>query len=180
MFSHRLDDDRRLRLATEVDAAELYALTDANRARLGAWMPWAAEATLETTNEFIRERGRAFAAGQGFAALIVEDDAIVGTVGFANWDAVNRACEIGYWIDDGAGGRGTVTLAVAALLGHAFGEREMHRAVIRAGVDNERSRAVAERLGFTLEGVARECERYPDGHYVDLAVYALLAPQWRR
>ena len=46
-------------------------------------MPWAAEATLETTNEFIRERRLEFAAGQGFAALIVERDAIVGAVGFA-------------------------------------------------------------------------------------------------
>jgi ribosomal-protein-serine acetyltransferase len=37
---------------------------------------------------------------------------------------------------------------------------------------------VAERLGFTLEGVLRECAAFPDGRR-DLAVYGLLAREWR-
>lgn len=64
------------------------------------------------------------------------------------------------------------------LVDHAFGPLGLNRVVIRAGVDNHRSRAVAERLGFVLEGVAREAERCPDGRYVDHAVYAMLAANW--
>ena len=61
----------------------------------------------------------------------------------------------------------------------AFGEFGVHRVVIRAGVENVRSRAIAERLGFTMEGVARGEGRGSGGFY-DLAVYAILEDEWRR
>ena len=178
MFIHRLDDDRWLRMPEESDAEELYELTAANREMLAEWMPWAAEATLETTRAFIHSRRLAFAGNGGYSAVIVERGRIVGSIGFP---AVNRdlgSCEIGYWLGRAAQGRGTMTLAVRALIDHAFGPWKLHRVMIQAGVGNARSRAVAERLGFTLEGVLREAERYPDGRCVDLAVYGLLATEW--
>ena len=49
-----------------------------------------------------------------------------------------------------------VTRACRVLIDVAFGELGLHRVVIRAGVDNPRSRAIPERLGFTEERIARE------------------------
>jgi ribosomal-protein-serine acetyltransferase len=178
MFTHRLDDERWLRIPEESDAEELYELTAANREVLAEWMPWAAEATLETTLEFIRSRRVEFVGNRGFSTVIVERDQIVGSIGFPQVDHDQGSCEIGYWLARSAQGRGTVTLAVRALIDHAFTAWKLHRVMIQAGVGNARSRAVPERLGFTLEGVLREAERYPDGHYVDLAVYGLVASEW--
>jgi ribosomal-protein-serine acetyltransferase len=180
MFTHRLDDDRWLRLPEESDAEELYELTATNREMLAEWMPWAAGATLDTTREFIRSRRLEFAGNGGFSAVIIEHDRIVGSIGFPNLNHDLGSCEIGYWLGRAAQGRGTITRAVGALIDYAFGSGKLHRVMIQAGVDNARSRAVAERLGFTLEGVLREAERYPDGRYIDLAVYGLLAPEWPR
>jgi ribosomal-protein-serine acetyltransferase len=141
-------------------------------------MPWAAGSTLDTTREFIRSRRLEFARSGGFSSVIVERDRLVGSIGLPNVDHDRRSCEIGYWLGRSGHGRGTATLAVRALIDHAFGAGQLNRVVIRAGVGNLRSRAVAERLGFTLEGVLRQAERHPDGHYVDLAVYSLLASEW--
>ena len=53
-----------------------------------------------------------------------------------------------------------------------------HRIEIQAAADNRRSRAVAERLGFTFEASMRDGHRHPDGTYVDQVVYGLLEHEW--
>jgi ribosomal-protein-serine acetyltransferase len=178
MFVHRLDERRLLRPIEEADADELYRRTEANREMLSEWMPWAADATPQSTREFIRSSRRQLADDEGFQAVIVQDGRIVGSIGFPRLSWVDRWCEIGYWLDRGAHGQGTVTLAARALTDHALRVWKLNRVAIRAGVDNVRSRAVAERLGFTFEGVLRQVERHPDGRYVDLAVYSMLASEW--
>jgi ribosomal-protein-serine acetyltransferase len=178
MFIHRLDDRRLLRPVEEGDAEELYERAAADREMLAEWMPWAADATVESIREFARASRRRLADNEGFQTVIVEDGRIVGCVGFAALSWIDRSCEIGYWLAREAQGRGTVTLAARALTDHAVRVYELNRVVIRAGVGNVRSRAVAERLGFTLEGVLRQAERFGDGRYVDLAVYSMLASEW--
>jgi ribosomal-protein-serine acetyltransferase len=142
-------------------------------------MPWAAGATLDTIREFIRLRRLEFARSGAFSSVVVERGRLVGSIGFPEINHDQRSCKIGYWLGRSAQGRGTATLAVRALIDHAFGAAKLNRVVIQAGVGNARSRAVAQRLGFTLEGVLRQAERHPDGRYVDLAVYGLLASEWR-
>ena len=72
-----------------------------------------------------------------------------------------------------------MTLALSALVEHAFGASGLHRVELRAAVGNARSMAVAERLGFVHEGVLREAERFAS-RYADLDVFSVLAPEWRR
>jgi ribosomal-protein-serine acetyltransferase len=118
-----------------------------------------------------------FADHQGFQAAILRRGRIVGDMGFHAPDWDHRCTEIGYWIAESEQGRGVVTRGVEGLTEHAFSVWNMNRVELRAGVDNTSSRRVAERLGFTLEGVLRQAERVGD-RYVDLAVYAMLAAEW--
>ena len=75
-------------------------------------------------------------------------------------------------------GQGLITKACRRLIDYGFDERELHRIEIQAAADNRRSRAVAERLGFTLRSVMRDGHRQPDGTYVDQVVYGLLEHEW--
>ncbi len=177
MLERDLGDRRQLRLLEESDAEELYDVIVVNRPYLSRWMPWAPVQTLETTLAFIRASRRQLAENQGFQVAIVDQDAIVGTIGFHRIDWLNRSTSVGYWLAESAQGAGTMTAAVRALVEHAFGRWRLNRVELRAGVENIRSRAIAERLGFVEEGILREAEMVGD-RYVNHVVYALLARDW--
>ncbi|HSR22256.1 MAG TPA: GNAT family protein, partial [Candidatus Eisenbacteria bacterium] len=65
-----------------------------------------------------------------------------------------------------------------ALVTAAFRERGLVRVELRTAVDNMRSRALAERLGFAHEGIQRAAQVFTDRR-VDMALYAALAREWR-
>lgn len=84
-----------------------------------------------------------------------------------------HVAELGYTTAPWARGRGVMTHAVRAVTqsAHAAG---IHRVELRAAVDNHASRRVAQRAGFTFEGISRHAELLR-GKYNDLAVYSHLA-----
>jgi ribosomal-protein-serine acetyltransferase len=176
VLRHALPGGDHLRLFEESDAEEMYALVDANRAHLEPWMPWVPLVHgPEDQLEFIRATRRQVGANDGFqAGIVTAGGALAGTVGFHGVSWMNRATSIGYWLGADHQGRGTMTQAVRALADHAFEVWGLHRIEISAAVDNTRSRAIPERLGFREEGVRREAERHGE-RYLDLVVYGLLA-----
>ena len=54
---------------------------------------------------------------------------------------------------------------------------KLNRVQLQSEPENVKSRAVAERLGFTQEGILREAELL-HGRYVDSVVYGILASEW--
>jgi ribosomal-protein-serine acetyltransferase len=158
------------------DAQELFDLVESNRERLRPWMPWEPMTKGPADTRRFIERGHASEhdmEGNG----IWLDGRIVGTVGLHHVDMLDRKAELGYWIDAHAEGRGIVTRACERFCGVAFDELALHRVEILVAEGNVRSRAVAERLGMTQEGIAREACRVADG-FVDLVSYAVLADDW--
>lgn len=105
---------------------------------------------------------------------IYDADKFIGRIGFNHMDPANHKAEIGYWIIEKAQGKGIVSKSVKELLIMGFTELNLNKVVIRAGVDNAKSRSIPERLGFTLEGVERDGELLVDNKYTDLAIYGLL------
>ena len=169
----------RLRLFEESDADEVFALTDRNRAHLEPWLPWVPHTHGPADSlEYIRITRRQVADNDGLNVAIVDaGGAIAGTAGFHSVNWPNRATSIGYWLSADRQGQGLMTAAVRALIDHAFGVWDLHRIEIVAAVENVRSRAIPERLGFREEGIRRGGERHGDA-YFDLVVYALLESEW--
>ena len=128
----------------------------------------------EAVRAYTRIQLAAFAEGRSLPLSILQDGVIVGSIG-ARIDLQRDSAELGYWIDEAAEGRGPVTRAGDAVVDHLAAERGVRRFEIRTAVHNTRSRAVAERAGFVLEGVLRGAFRVGDERH-DVAVYGLVRP----
>ena len=180
MFSYRIDDDTELRLPEERHVEEAFALTLENHGHLRAWLPWLRDDfSIEDTRHFIKQNLRQFADNKGFSVNVVFQGKIAGLVGYNLIDWSNRATELGYWIGAAYQGRGLITKSCRALIDHAFDNLKLNRVEISCGTENRRSRAIPERLGFTQEGIRRQAEWLHD-HFVDLAIYGMLASDWQR
>ncbi|WP_180356576.1 GNAT family protein [Streptomyces sp. GP55] len=92
-------------------------------------------------------------------------------------DRAEATAELGYWVDAEYEGRGLVRRAAELLIEHGFGPLGLRRIGLRTVVDNVRSRAPAERLGFTQESVLPQGAVLADGPR-DLAVYGLSRDAW--
>jgi ribosomal-protein-serine acetyltransferase len=172
----RIDDEACIRTYTPDDDVALFELIEVNRARLEEWMPWVESTRSPTdTRDFIE---RSLASEHDLEANgIWVDGRAAGTIGL-RVNLLKHNGELGFWIGEEFEGRGLVTRACRLFIDHAFGELGLHRISLHAGVENLRSRAVAERLGFREEGVIRDGDRVGGGRYVDLVAYGLLEHEW--
>ena len=170
-----LGDGAFVRLYVPGDAQMIFEAVDRQRDRLRPWLPWVdatngpsdTQAFIEAT---IGTQGREFAYGI-FAA-----DGFAGGIGL-HTDRENRSAMIGYWIDGEHEGQGLVTRASRAMTDIAFRDLGMHRVWLTADQENRRSCAVAERLGFRLEGVHRG-ESLRNGRFRNSVIYAILEDEW--
>ncbi len=169
-LEHDLGDGAALALRDLGTVAEAHRLTLANLDRLRRWEDWAhREQTEEGSRAYTRIQLAGFAEGRTLPLVILQDGAVVGSLG-ARIDVQRETAELGYWVDGAAEGRGLVTRSVLAVVQHLAAERGVHRFEIRTALQNRRSRAVAERCGFQLEGVLHGAFRVGAERH-DVALY---------
>ena len=83
------------------------------------------------------------------------------------------AFTVGYWIRPSAQGFGYVTEAVGLVVNFALDALGAQRLEIACDPNNLRSMAIPRRLGFKMEGRARNVYRYPDGRLCDEVIWSL-------
>jgi RimJ/RimL family protein N-acetyltransferase len=121
-----------------------------------------------------RDRGD----GDHYGVLRREDNRLVGCLWTKRTDWAARCTEVSYAVEAHARGFGVApealdALAVALLLEHAF-----QRVELRVAPGNLASRRVAEKAGFTYEGLLRNAGYVHSGR-VDLEAWSLVAADLR-
>jgi ribosomal-protein-alanine N-acetyltransferase len=115
------------------------------------------------------------ASGRELALAIVDrEDTVLGAIGVGRFDWDDGKAEIGYWIAREARRRAVGVRAVSLLARWTLTELGLARLELLANPENEASQRLAERAGFTREGMLRRYRRRRGGRE-DLVMFSLLA-----
>ena len=177
MFFRQINDKIKLSLSIPQYAEELFELTDRNRDFLKQWLPWLDTVKeLSDTKQFLEHQLLRFQRTQALHVTIFYQNQIAGVIGFNLLDKDNNIGHLGYWLGEEYNGKGIMTKSVRELIEVGFDYYSLQRIDVRCAVENNRSRAIPERLNFQQEGIIRRAEKLGD-RYVDHIVYGLLTEE---
>ena len=172
-----------LRAPRHGDTRAWVALRRESRDFLQPWEPtWPPDAISRAA--FIRRRAQIMAdwrhdTGRGFLIFRREDGVMLGGITLTNIRrGVADAASMGYWIGAPHVRQGHMTEAVTCVLDFAFGELGLHRVEAACLPDNEASRALLLKTGFSEEGMARDYLKI-DGRWRDHRTFAVLRDDLR-
>jgi ribosomal-protein-alanine N-acetyltransferase len=162
-FPHIETERLLLTIPTEEDAPRMLAFFEENRAHLARWSPPPPEGYY--TESYWRDRlaqaRNDYAHDQAMRLVLSERDKeaapVIGICNFTNFvRGPFQACYLGYSLDYRFEGRGLMYEAVKAAIAYAFDQLRLHRIMANYVPVNERSGKLLRRLGFTVEGYARD------------------------
>lgn len=161
------------------DGAELNRAIAESFEELHEWMPWAAEMpTVVESEKFVREAAARHLRREELPLFMRKRGSLefIGATGLHRINWTVPRFEIGYWCRTSMVGHGYVSEAVVALTRFAFETLQAARVELRTDAANTRSWRIAERLGFTLEGVLQRDDRTAQGELRDTRLYAMIDP----
>ena len=125
--------------------------------------------------EFIARTREGWSNGTTSTFAVVVEGKAVGSIGVSWKRPDDGVAEVGYWVAPEARGRGVGTRALKLAARWVFGRQGMERLQLRADERNPASRRVAEKAGFTQEGILRSSHYNPRlDRRVDFVMYSLL------
>ena len=160
--------------------ADVPALTVACQdAEIPRWTVVPSPYTEHDARDFIAGCAEDREAGRELALAIVDrEDTLLGAIGIGRFDWDDGRAEVGYWIAREARRRAVGARATRLLARWALTELGLERLELLANPENEASQRLAERAGFTREGVLRRYRRRR-GRREDLVMFSLLAEDLR-
>jgi RimJ/RimL family protein N-acetyltransferase len=159
-----------LRPWAESDADTIVACVDGD-AEIAVWLD-------QVPQPYTADDARAFIDGtavdqETYAVTDTDSGRVLGSIGLSR--PADGVCEIGYWIRADARGQGATTRALVLLSRVVLAREGVERLQLRADVENLSSCRVAEKAGFTREGVLRSAHWNARlGRRQDWAMYSLL------
>jgi ribosomal-protein-alanine N-acetyltransferase len=173
-----------VRMARDQDVPEIVRYFNENREHLRPFDPvrppaffgsrfWEAQVK-QSASEYFGDRAlRLFLFRKG------PPHGIVGTANFTRIDrGVAQSCSLGYGLAAGAQGQGLMVEALRPAIEFVFGTLGLHRIEANYMPHNRRSGGVLRRLGFVVEGYARDYLLI-NGRWEDHVLTSLTHPHWQ-
>ena len=153
-----------LRPWVETDVEDLYRY--AKDDRVGPIAGWPPHSSVEDSAEIIRT---VFSAPETYAVCLKEDNRAIGSIGLmigthSDKEIPDTEAEIGYWIGIPFWGKGLIPEATRELIRHGFEDLKLDKIWCGCFVENEKSKRVMEKCGFTWHHTRKDvcCELMGD------------------
>ncbi|WP_338845448.1 GNAT family protein [Massilia sp. W12] len=164
-----------IRVARPGDGQIFNQAIHASAAKLAPWLGWVTPLpTLEQSEQNCRRAYARFLLQEDLMVffLLKENGRLIGGSGLHKADWKLGIFEMGYWGHAEFGGAGLMSEGVRALSDHALQAMGANRVFLTTDEKNEASWRLAERAGFTLEGVLRLDRLDIQGRLRNTRVYA--------
>jgi [ribosomal protein S5]-alanine N-acetyltransferase len=182
-FPSLVTDRLVLRLGTDADIPAILRFYAENGEFLKPWEPlrppgFGSEAFWTARLATAREEYQRRRAIRFFLFERDPDNEVSGTVSFTRFVGEPfHACNLGYSLARRAEGTGRMREALETAIAHVFEVHGVHRIQANYMPHNRRSGNLLRRLGFSVEGYARDYLRI-DGRWEDHVLTSLTNPDW--
>lgn len=132
--------------------------------------------------EQLSRHRRAFEAGTAILLFMFAKEASSRVVGQLSFTGIVRGaaqmCYLGYALAEAEQGKGYMTEALREAIRYMFEEQNLHRIMANFMPTNQRSNNVLRRLGFAIEGYARDYLLIK-GEWRDHVLSSITNPSWQ-
>jgi ribosomal-protein-alanine N-acetyltransferase len=169
-----------LRMATPADIPAILAYYIENKAFLEPWDPLRTPAfyTEAYWEDRVRMDHEDFLAFRSVHMFIFDGPEVIGVL---NLNGIVRGvawyCNLGYGLAEKRQGEGIMREALELAIDYAFKHMNLHRLQANYMPHNRRSGGLLRRLGFTVEGYARDY-LFLNGAWEDHVLTSLTNPAW--
>jgi RimJ/RimL family protein N-acetyltransferase len=143
-----------------------------NDPEIQRWLPLPSPYDLKDAQFFVNEFAvKAQSSGTGIVFAVEVNYQLVGAIDISGATWSNRVCGIGYWAVPSHRGNGYMTSALELLSNWVIQEQGFQRIEVFVGIENYASQKIAERAGFTREGISRN-KAVIRGRRIDVILYS--------
>jgi RimJ/RimL family protein N-acetyltransferase len=156
------------------DVEPYYAFIQRNKDRISNTAPNTVKGTvdLHATRQHIQERMERIQQREVFSFTLFHNEMPIGNLVIMNIDWSLPKGELGYYIDGAYEGKGITTRWVNEVCAYAFQELGFQKLFMRIREDNVRSKRVAEKNEFVVEGLLKGDYRNYKNELVDVVYYS--------
>ena len=167
-----------LRAFRASDLEDVFAY--ASDGEVARFVLWDKHASREDSRRFLEWVVGQYARGELPSWGIVDklSGRVVGSIGYGSHEPAHARAEVGYVLARPFWGRGVMSEALRAVLGHAFGTLHLHKVYAHCHVQNVASRRVLEKAGLRHEGRLYE-HLFVKGTFWDIDALGMVDREWK-
>jgi len=156
MLEMNLKDKIKIKILEMRQSQEMYDFVMENREFFINWIPFVSKIhSIDDIKALIKKSLEKYIQGLGLFYSLWDNDKMVGFVLVREIDKEAKWAEIGYMIDEQYTGKGIIKAYSIKMINYLFDSLKMDKITICCDEQNESSKALAIKLGFTLEGNLR-------------------------